>query len=586
MNRTLINCFACSLMLLVMGTSCKVFRNFKDITQKPERISQELELPVQESSMNLAIKADMRSLEGEINAAFNDDIKGENTGNLEYKAWIKTKDPLYNPNEWLITKDPLYHPNKEWKTKDPFYHPNKWIKVGPFKTKDPLYHPNEWIITNDPLYHPNEWVKTKDPLYHPNEWIETRGPAISVGYRYAYSIKKKGEIRLAPVPGNKLKVSIPIEFSGWAGLEGPGADVLTLNKKNFQGAIEFFAETGVDIDSNWCPKINTVVTHKWTSNPTVEIMHDIDVSITGLADHFLNKAQKDIGAIINRKISCEQIKDRVADFWKHYAVKLPALPDGSEYFINIDPKAASVSKFIVTNDSLALYVGLKANVSVDKQDLNTRVQLPALQQQQITAGNVNAFIPLLLNYADIESNLNKHLAENNTEIKVKMLKGKASVKFKKITVYPNADELVVGTYIKTKLPGNLLPAVGWVYLTAKPVVKDNRYFELDSVDFSMDIKNKFYPAVAAVLKETIIEKIKEKSKRDLGPEFAKIESIIKQKTGDFNLPDKLDVSVDQTSVGVQSIQVLANQVAIITHVGSNIYISFGSRPLPSSVSLK
>lgn len=109
---------------------------------------------------------------------------------------IKTKNPLYSPNEWieetLKTKNPLYSPN-EWiedtlKTKNPLYSPNEWIEVdlgwfGSIKTKNPLYSPNEWIEetfkTKNPLYSPNEWieetVKTKNPLYNPTEWIVASG---------------------------------------------------------------------------------------------------------------------------------------------------------------------------------------------------------------------------------------------------------------------------------------------------------------------------------------------------------------------------------------------------------------------------
>lgn len=92
------------------------------------------------------------------------------------------------------------------------------------KTKNPLYHPNQWFKTKDPLYHPNEWIETNNPLYHPNEWIETKGPAVAVGYHYDVYLKLKEKITLSYVDDNTLRISVPISFDGSVGLKGVWQD--------------------------------------------------------------------------------------------------------------------------------------------------------------------------------------------------------------------------------------------------------------------------------------------------------------------------------------------------------------------------
>jgi hypothetical protein len=569
--------------VIIQISSCTVFKNYKDITKAPERLYQDLEIPVKESNIDLAIKADLVTLEQEINAVFSSEIKGEDTGTLEYRGWIKTKNPFYHPNQWIKTKDPLYHPNQWFETKDPLYNPKKWLKAGPFKTKNPLYHPNKWIKTKDPFYHPNEWIETKDPLYNPTEWIETKGPSIAVGYQYEYTVRKNNPIRLTALDNNTLKVSVPIKFNGSAGLVGDVPNMLSLDRKNFEGAIEFYVDTNIEIDSTWCPIIKTRVTHDWTTNPTVEIMKGINISVTGLADSYIKPLEKKVNDIIQKEIDCGMLKEQISNNWKHYGIQLAALPDGKEYSLNINPRQASMSQFHVKRDSLELFLGLKADITIDDKIVNTTKPLPNLRKQPENPGQVNAYIPLLLKYSDIEKNINKHLSENDIIITKAILNKKATVKIKEIKIFPNGDELAVGVSIKAKLPGNLFPAVGIIYLTANPVIKGGKDFELDSVDFSMNVDNKLYPVLSSVFKEAIITAIKKESKYDLSKQLSFVASEISEKAKMLNKVDKFDISVEDTKVSIYDIEILKDEIAIISEINSKINIGMRKKKVGPTV---
>lgn len=553
------------LIVAIVFTSCK---SYKEITKKPERLSDDMELPSYESDIALALKVDLSTLENKLNEVLKNGYSLSDEGNFEYRSWIKTKDPLYNPNKLIKTKDPLYHPNEWFKTKDPFYHPHKWQRIMGIKTKCPLYHPNEWIKTKDPLYHPNEWIETNNPLYHPNEWIETKGPAVSIGYEYDVDFELKENIKLSYVDDNTLKISIPISFKGTVGLKGNAASTLSLNKKNFDGEIQFLVNTSFSMTPEWCPKIGVVVTHSWISNPQIEILDNIYISLTGLTDKKLNEIEKNVSNLINQQVKCEMIRDIVKERWKYYGISLPELANGKQYQLNINPSKAALSALKVYKDTLALYVGIKGNVSFNDNIVNTTSALPILENQTETTSKVKAFLPLLIKYDDIEHTANQYLKDNDVVLKPDIiLKKKAKIKLIEMNCYPNGDEVVVGVKIKAKLPGNLFPVSGWVYLLGKPVMTGNKKFELQNIDFSMTVDNKFYPTIATLFKPLLIDEIKKQTTRDFTDSIANIKKKLLEKAKSFQ-HNNLGVSIQDIDLGIDNIILDKDEIAIIAEFNS------------------
>jgi len=569
--------------LIFLSTGCTLVRNYKDITKAPERIYQDLEMPSKPSNIDVALKMNFASLEQEINSKLENNISDKDDGTVEYKSWIKTRDPLYHPNEWIKTKDPLYNPNEWLETKNPLYNPKKWIKVGFIKTKNPLYDPRKWFKTKDPLYHPNEWIATKDPLYNPNEWLETRGPAVAVGYTYEYTITKIRPIKISYVDDNTLKITAPIKFNGSAGLQGPAAAALTLNKKNFQGAIEFYANVGFSIDSTWQPVVTTSITHDWLNPPVVEIIDGINISLTHIADSYIRKMEREINLSIADRASSTVVRDYVNSMWKHYSFQLDSLPNGKRYFVNINPLQASMSRLRVKRDSLELFLGLAANISIDNKLKDVTQPLPFLHPKTSTPSQINAYVPIAVKYIDIEENINKYLSDNDVVVTSKLYRNKeAKIKLNKIEVLPYGDELTMGVNLKVKLPGNLFPAFGTVYLTALPVIKNGSKVELDSIKLSMSVNNKLYPAVAAAFKESIIETIKEKAVYDLSKNLRKVEAQLTEQAQKLDKNDKISVSTAQMKANLYDIEILKDELVIIAEINSDLIMALRKPKLASN----
>ncbi|MBS7254669.1 DUF4403 family protein [Flavobacterium branchiicola] len=558
----------------IIFASCK---SYQEITKKPERLHEDVELPSYESNFALALKVDLTTLENKLNDVLKEGYSVSEDGTFQYKSWIKTKDPLYNPSKTIKTNNPLYHPNEWFKTKDPLYHPHKWQKKFGIKFKCPFYHPNEWIKTKDPLYNPNEWIETNNPLYHPNEWIETKGPAVAVGYKYDVDFKLKGDIKLSYVDDNTLRISVPISFDGVVGLQGNIPAALQFDRKNFDGEIEFFVNTSFSVTPEWCPKIALTVTHSWISNPQIEILDNIYISLTGITDKKLKEIEGNVSKVIDEQVKCEMIKDIVADKWKYYGVGLPALANGKQYQLNINPSKAALSGLKVSKDSLALYAGIKGNISFNDNIVNTTGSLPLLEVQSETPSEVKAFLPLLIKYDDIEHTANKYLKDNSVVLKPEIvLKKKAEVKLLEMSLYPNGDEIVAGVKLKAKLPGNILPVTGWVYLIGIPVMTENKKFELQDLDFSMTVDNKFYPAIATLFKPLIINEVKKQTTRDLTKNITDVKKKIIEKAGSFQ-HDNFGFSMSNVDLGIYDIVLDKDEIAIIADFNSKFNISLKSK---------
>ncbi|WP_264554019.1 DUF4403 family protein [Flavobacterium sp. N2038] len=558
----------------ILFASCK---SYQEITKKPEPLYEEVKLPSYESNFDLALKVDLASLESKLNDVLKKGYSISDDGTFEYRSWIKTKDPLYNPNKTIKTNNPLYHPNEWFKTKDPLYHPHKWQKIFGKKFKCPFYHPNEWFKTKDPLYNPNEWIETNNPLYHPNEWIETKGPAVAIGYKYDVDFKLKEDVKLSYVDDNTLKVSVPISFDGVVGLQGSLPAAFQFDRKNFNGEIQFFINASFSITPEWCPKIGLTVTHSWISNPQIEILDNINISLTGITDKKLKDIEGNVSRLIDQQIKCEMITDIVKDKWKYYGFGLPALANGKEYQLNINPSKAALSGLKVYKDTLALYAGIKANISLNDKIINTTTSLPLLEEKTQTESEIKAFLPLLIKYNDIEYTANQYLKDNKVVLKPDVvLKQKAEVKLLEMSFYPNGDEIVVGVKLKAKLPGSLLPVSGWVYLLGKPVMTSNKKFELQDIDFTMTVDNKFYPTISTLFKPLIINEIKKQTTRDLTDNVLDIKKKIFEKINSFK-HDDIGFTIDDIDFGMHEIVLDKEEIALVGELNSKFNIFLKSK---------
>jgi hypothetical protein len=76
---------------------------------------------------------------------------------------------------------------------------------------------------------------------------------VCMDYRYDVTVRRDGAIRVAPSPDPaRVRVTVPVSFSGNGGFRGDLAGVLGLDRKNFRGALNVHLEVAADLNESSC----------------------------------------------------------------------------------------------------------------------------------------------------------------------------------------------------------------------------------------------------------------------------------------------------------------------------------------------
>lgn len=483
-------------------TSCSIFRKYKTITTKPELHFSNKIIAQDTSLFSFDLKVDYKSIEAKINDQFSQPITDSETGafNKEYKA--KTKNPLYNPTEWLKTKDPLYHPNK-------------WIKIRIL---------GKTIKTKDPLYHPNEWIKTKNPLYDPNEWIYADVVDITVGYKYEYSIEKREKIRFENIGNDMLRIIIPLDITGSVGFTGDGAQLFSLDKKNVKAKIDFYVDTKITFNENWCPVVESKITHRWISDPKIEIVGGVWLNLKVPANNALEDKEKEIEKEIAAKIECEKLITEIKKWIKPSSLQLTNLSD--QLYLNVNPQKIYLSDLMIDESNLNIKFATKLLTGIGTKKLynDAPYELPNLEKYAFDKNLIALTVPVSILYETLQKALNTQLQKEGLNFS----NDKAKIEVEEFEIYPSGENITIGVKLTAKIKGNFLSTKGKVFLTAKPVI-NYKQFELENISFSTELDNDLYPILGTIFKNKLTNFIYSKTKRDLKDDFTKAENIVENR---------------------------------------------------------
>jgi hypothetical protein len=119
-------------------------------------------------------------------------------------------------------------------------------------------------------------------------------------------------------------VSVPISATGQAGFTGDVAKALALDKKNFRGALNAFADISLDIGSDWCPALTASADFNWTNKAEFEIVHNWWINIDGEVGPKLKEKIQNAIADFKTKVTCDDVKKAVTPFWHSYSFPIAA----------------------------------------------------------------------------------------------------------------------------------------------------------------------------------------------------------------------------------------------------------------------
>ncbi|KIX20185.1 hypothetical protein SY27_13635 [Flavobacterium sp. 316] len=545
-TKTLRNKIVFLLVSSFLLTSCSIFRKYKTITTKPNHIFSNKIMGQDTSLFSFDLKIDYKTIEAKINEQFSQPITDNETGEFKKQYKAKTKNPLYNPTEWLKTKDPLYHPNK-------------WIKIKIL---------GKTIKTKDPLYHPNEWIKTKNPLYDPNEWIYADVVDITVGYKYEYSIEKRETIRFENIGNDILRIIIPLDITGSVGFTGEGAQLFSLDKKNVKAKIDFYVDTKISFNPNWCPLVESKISHKWISDPKIEIVGGIWLNLKLPANNVLKNKEKEIEKEIATKIECERLITEIKKWVKPSSLQLTNLSD--HLYLNVNPQKFYLSDLMIDESNLNIKFATKllTGISTKKLYNDEPYELSNLEKYAFEKNLIALTVPISIQYKTLQNILNLQLKKEGLNFS----NDKAKIEVEEFEIYPSGENITIGVKLTAKIKGNILSTKGKVYLSAKPVI-DNKQFELENISFSTVLDNELYPILGTIFKNKLTRFISSKTKRDLKDDFTKAENIVENKLKEqLHKVNNMDIKTEKIIFDIPYIAIQEHDFVIPVRLATGVEI--------------
>ncbi len=527
-------------------SSCSPLRNYKAITTKPENFYSDAIYSPDTSLLSLDLAVDFKEIENKVNSLFSKPYSDKGSDEFDKKYQAKTQNSAYDPNEWIKTKDPLYHPRK-------------WIKTKIF---------GKTIKTKDPLFHPNKWIKIKNPKYNPNKWIYVNTVRVQVGYTYEYTITKRKDIKFVNVGDNILRIIVPLDIEGAIGFKGDGAKLFSLTRKNIEGKIDFYIDTDISFQSDWCPNINTDINHKWVSDPKIEVADGVWLNLKLPADLQLKSKEKEIEKEISDKIDCEKLREQIKQWVKPSSTELEDFSE--KLYLNINPSQFYLSNLYVDKSTLNLKFGSKVlmNVSTEKEFSDTKNhQIPELRKYSFDKNLITLTVPIKIQYSVLNDTLNDFIKADSLNFETKGVQ----VKIKKFEIYPSGEALTIGINLSARFPGKILSTMGTVYMTAQPNITNDRFFELQNFAFSTELDNELYPILGSLFAEKITSIIQTKTRRDLKPQFSKAEKLIETRISEkLKTVNNIDVQTDKVVFDISSVHIRKDEVIVPVRIASGV----------------
>lgn len=430
------------LFLLLSFSSCKVFKTITDI---PERYVSKPAWGNEESEINFKVVQPLDDLYAELKKFETlkySDQSAEKVEDIEVPIVAKTKNPLYNPKKWIKTRNPLY--NKK-----------KWLKACIF---------GKCAKTKNPAYNPTKWIKTKNPAYSPNKWMSVTASIPTIqGYKIKAAVA--GKIKFTTYDGNKFNFVVPIETSGNITLITAIPFAPPIIRTPFDGKLNIEMDVSVDIDENWCIKVNPNSKFTWTKKLKLYFSYGLgalEVDLTDLANPQIEKMLSDIEDDIKKSLDCQKLKNDVSKQWKTRVFDID-----NDFKAVAVPKEIGLAQLQADKNAINLYGSIKTEVKVtnDISEIEEAGNLPKLKIQETKNPAINLSVPVEISYKYLESQLKQNFEKLPIGDEDSALRGNITIK--KIELFPSGKELGIKVKFKTKTNFGLTNVKATSYFTGR-----------------------------------------------------------------------------------------------------------------------
>lgn len=400
---------------------------------------------------------------------------------------------------------------------------------------------------------------------------------------YHVDINRDGAVQVTSA-GDHLHVSVPISATGQAGFTGDVAKALALDKKNFRGALNAFADISLDIGSDWCPAFTASADFNWTNKAEFEIVHNWWINIDGEVGPKLKEKIQNAIADFKTKVTCDDVKKAVTPFWHSYSFPIAAPGEtGPTAFVTLTPIKIGFSGIHYEATALRVALGIDAITDVATTSVVPGAKssdLPQLERISTTSNRLSITVPIRVGYDDAVATGSKLLKDKTFEADTPV--GKVKLHIDEVSIYPSAGKLALGMHFVAEMGNKIPDTSGWVYLVAEPFVDEaGQVVRLKNVTFTRQLDNDLWSVLSAVFSGQIKRLIEEQATYDLKPDIARLRTKVNEQLADLATKQKIIIVIEDGFVGLKQINLAEKALELAVGLEGTANIAVDAINIPS-----
>ena len=245
----------------------------------------------------------------------------------------------------------------------------------------------------------------------------------------------------------------------------------------------------MELNPDWTLRAKVDIAYDWTKEPAVDFMGK-HIVLTSKADAKLQSVVAKLERTVPNELAKLPFRQQVLHSWNSAFTSLRLNRDNPPVWMKVTPQELQYGGYSVQGRSLVLNLGMKALTETfvgDRPADPARTALPPVRPLQADAGQLQFFIPVIADYAELEPVISKALVKRSAQPFEVPGMGPIFARFGKVTAYgTNNGRIAVGLEFTALGPDNKTEkAQGTIWLTGLPINPANTR-EVSFTDVTVD----------------------------------------------------------------------------------------------------
>ena len=323
-----------------------------------------------------------------------------------------------------------------------------------------------------------------------------------------------------------------------------------LKQETATAAAQVRAIIHLDLASDWSLRGKVDIAYDWTKEPAVDFMGK-HIELTSKADAKLAGVVAKLEQTLPGELAKLQFREKVQTSWNSAFTSLRLNRDNPPVWMRVTPQDLQYGGYTVEGRSLVLKLGMRALTETfvgDRPADPPRKSLPSVRPLEASTGELQFYIPVIADYAELEPVIAKALVKRSARPFPVPGLGDIYAQFSKVTAYgTTGGRIAVGLeFSALDASRKQTKSHGTIWLTGLPLNPANtrqiNFTDVtvngatDSTGTNLLLKLANTPAFA----DTIADALKQNFTKDYDSLLGKIERAIDEKR-ESNLVIRVDI---------------------------------------------